>query len=215
MSINSSATKRKPDSRSQRTRDALGDALITLMHEKPFDTITVQDVLDLAEVSRSTFYTHFRDKDDLFLSDADDFFQHMANLLTARGEASNRVAPVREMFAHVAEIGDFHNALAASGKLQDAMELAEEHFARGIEQRLAKLSPAHAKPSASRAALAHGFAGAMLSMMSWWLSHDKPSSPAEMDEAFHQLVWAGVNGVEKPAENKRGLASNANGSSVV
>lgn len=143
MSTKSSETKRKPDIRSQRTRDALGDALITLMHEKPFDSITVQDVLDLAEVSRSTFYTHFRDKDDLFLSDADDFFQHMANLLTACGELSNRVAPVREMFAHVAEIGDFHDALAASGKLQDAMELVEEHFARGIEQRLAKLSPAH------------------------------------------------------------------------
>jgi AcrR family transcriptional regulator len=195
MSINSSETKRKPDSRSQRTRDALGDALITLMHEKPFDSITVQDVLDLAEVSRSTFYTHFRDKDDLFLSDADDFFQHMANLLTARGELSNRVAPVREMFAHVAEIGEFYKAMMESGNFQQAMELGQEHFARGIEQRLAKLSPAHAKPSASRAALAHAFAGAMFSMMSWWLAHDKPSSPAEMDRAFHLMVWAGVNGM--------------------
>lgn len=188
-------SKRKPDRRIQRTRDVLGDALITLMHEKPFDTITVQDVLDLAEVSRSTFYTHFRDKDDLFLSDADDFFEHMSNLLAMRAEASNRVAPVREMFAHVAEIGEFHEVLAASGKLQDAMELAQGHFARGIEQRLAKLSPAHSQPSASRAALAHAFAGAMLSMMSWWLDHGKPSSPMEMDEAFHQMVWAGVNGV--------------------
>ncbi len=55
MSIKSAADSpaRKPDRRAQRTRDALGDALITLMREKPFDTITVQDVLDLAGVSRS------------------------------------------------------------------------------------------------------------------------------------------------------------------
>lgn len=185
-------SKRKPDQRSKRTRDALGDALITLMHEKPFDTITVQDVLDLADVSRSTFYSHFRDKDDLFLSDADDFFQHMANLLTMRGETSNRVAPVREMFEHVGSLGKLYDTMVASGNFQEAMQLAQEHFARGIEQRLAKLSLAHAQASPGRTALAHGFAGAMLSMMSWWLSHNQPSSPAEMDEAFHKMVWAGV-----------------------
>lgn len=196
--MKSSESRRKTDRRTKRTRDVLGDALITLMHEKPFDTITVQDVLDLAEVSRSTFYTHFRDKDDLFLSDADDFFQHMANLLTMSGEVSNRVAPVREMFAHVAEIGEFYNAMVESGNFQEAMELGQEHFARGIEQRLSQLSPLHDKPSSSRAALAHAFAGAMFSMMSWWLDHDKPSSPAEMDEAFHQMVWAGVTGTPSP-----------------
>jgi AcrR family transcriptional regulator len=195
MSEKTTESARKTDRRIQRTRDALGDALITLMHEKPFDTITVQDVLDLAEVSRSTFYTHFRDKDDLFLSDADEFFGHMANLLTNRGEVSRRVAPVREMFTHVGDLGKFRDALVASGKYQDAMELAQEHFARGIEQRLASLSPAHATASASRAALAYAFAGAMFSLMSWWLDHDKPSTPAQMDEVFHQMVWAGVNGM--------------------
>jgi len=194
MSEKATDSPRKIDRRVQRTRDALGDALITLMHEKPFDTITVQDVLDLAEVSRSTFYTHFRDKDDLFLSDADDFFQHMANLLTFSGEVSNRVAPVREMFAHVGDLGEFYDAMVASGNFQEAMELAQEHFARGIEQRLAKLSPVHAQASASRSALAYAFAGAMLSLMSWWLDHGKPTSPAQMDDDFHQMVWAGVNG---------------------
>ncbi len=188
MSEKAAGPTRKIDRRIQRTRDALGDALLKLMHDQPFDTITVQDVLNQAGVSRSTFYTHFRDKDDLFLSDADEFFQHMANLLTMRHEASQRVAPVREMFAHVAELGALYDALVASGKMQDALELAEEHFARGIEQRLANLAPAHGQ----RAALARAFAGAMLSLMAWWLEHGKPVSPAQMDELFHQMVWAGV-----------------------
>lgn len=197
MSEKSSSSTRKPDRRVQRTRDVLGDALITLMHEKSFDTITVQDVLDLAGVSRSTFYMHFRDKDDLFLSDADDFFQHMANLLTMCGEASNRVAPVREMFEHVGSLGVFYDTMVASGNFQDAMELAHEHFARGIEQRLNQLSPAPVTASVSRAAQAHAFAGAMISLMSWWLDHGKPASPAQMDEDFHQMVWAGVGGMAR------------------
>ena len=64
---------KKTDARVRRTRDALGDALVALMQEKPFDTITVQDVLDRAHVGRSTFYSHYSDKDDLLMSDVDDF----------------------------------------------------------------------------------------------------------------------------------------------
>src|SRR5208337_4703375 len=84
----------KLDRRVRRTRDALGDALLTLMQEKPFESIIVQHVLDRAGVGRSTFYAHYRDKDDLFLSDLEDFLEGMSTLLLRRREASNRVAPV-------------------------------------------------------------------------------------------------------------------------
>jgi AcrR family transcriptional regulator len=61
----------------RRTRDALGDALVALITERPFDAITVQDVLDRAGVSRSTFYTHYRDKNDLLLSDVEEFWDRL------------------------------------------------------------------------------------------------------------------------------------------
>ena len=134
--------KRTTDRRVRHTRDALGDALVAIMHEKPFDDITVQHVLDRAGVGRSTFYTHFRDKDDLFLSDVEDFLEAMAFALSHRGEVSNRVAPVREMFAHVAEWHEFSKILIAEGKFRDFVELGQGYFARGIEQRLAELPKA-------------------------------------------------------------------------
>src|SRR5689334_7156318 len=73
---------KKTDRRILRTRDRLGDALIALIQEKPFDQVTVQEVLDRAGVGRSTFYLHYRDKDDLFLSDAEDFLDAMAMALS-------------------------------------------------------------------------------------------------------------------------------------
>src|SRR4051812_40427414 len=79
-STGNKAEKSKPDVRTERTREALGDAIIELMQQKPFEEITVQQVLDRAGVSRSTFYVHYRDKDDLFLSDVEDFWQLMANI---------------------------------------------------------------------------------------------------------------------------------------
>src|SRR5262249_46814032 len=71
VSGKTSPRSRPPDPRAVRTRNRLGGALIALIQEKPFDDVTVQEVLERAGVSRSTFYEHFRDKDDLFLSDAE------------------------------------------------------------------------------------------------------------------------------------------------
>ena len=64
----------KTDRRILRTRDALGDALVALIREKNFAQITVQEVLDRAGVGRATFYAHYRDKEDLFMSDVEEFF---------------------------------------------------------------------------------------------------------------------------------------------
>jgi len=126
------AAPRRLDPRARKTRDALGDALVQLVHEKPFDAITVHEVLERAGVARSTFYAHFRDKDDLFLSDADEFFESLSMRLSRSGERSRRVAPVRELLAHVGEMRAFHAALVSSGKLHDLMELLRAHLARGI-----------------------------------------------------------------------------------
>lgn len=183
----------KLDRRVRRTRDVLGDALVELMHEKPFQTITVQQVLDRAHVGRATFYAHYSDKNDLFLSDVEDFFEGMAFLLARRGEASNRVAPVREFFAHLAEWHEFHAALVASGKIRDVWELGRGYFARAIEERLSALLSASPIISTRRTALAYAFSGALLSLLSWWLDSGMPASPEQMDKLYHQMVWSGVS----------------------
>ena len=181
---------RKTDRRVRRTRDVLGDALVELIREKPFDEITVQQVLDRAGVSRSTFYAHYRDKNDLFLGDVEDFFEMMATHLTRSGEVSNRVAPVRELFGHISQVRDFYAALVAAGLIHDTMELGQGHFARGIEQRLSALCPTGKGLSTQRSAVAYALAGALLSLLSWWIDHGMRTSPAEMDDIYHRMVWS-------------------------
>jgi AcrR family transcriptional regulator len=185
-------SKKKLDARVQRTRDALGDALIALMQEKPFDTITVQDVLDRAHVSRSTFYTHYSDKDDLLMSDAEEFFEALSMALSQHGDKSDRVFPVREFFAHLSDVQPFFKALVKSGKYHENMELARGHFARGIERRLAELPRGKNIPANQLPAIAFAHAGALLSLLSWWLDRGMRESPAEMDELFHRIVWNGL-----------------------
>jgi len=174
----------KVDRRVRRTRDSLGDALRALVEEKPFDDITVQEVLDRAGVSRSAFYEHYKDKEDLFLSDCDDFFEWMATWLQRTGDTSGRVAPVRELFAHVADVRSFFEALQASGRAQDILELGQAHFARGIEERLAS----RGGPLEGRAARSQALAGALLALLPWWVQRGMKETPAEMDGLFHRMV---------------------------
>jgi AcrR family transcriptional regulator len=186
-------SNKKTDARVRRTRDALGDALIELMQEKPFETITVQDVLDRAHVSRSTFYSHYSDKDDLLMSDADEFFEALAMALSARDDKSERVFPVKEFFAHLADAQPFYKALVKSGKLQENMELARGQFARGIERRLSELPHGRSIPAHERSAIAFTHAGALLSLLSWWLDRGMREAPEQMDELFHRMVWTGLS----------------------
>jgi AcrR family transcriptional regulator len=184
--------KKRSDARVRRTRDALGDALVALMQEKPFDTITVQDVLDRAKVGRSTFYSHYSDKEDLLMSDAEEFFESVAMLLSVRGDTSERVFPVKEFLNHIIEAKQFVDALVSSGKFNDNMELARGLFARGIERRLAELPKGQGISPNERPAIAFAHAGALLALLQWWVDRGMKQSPAEMDELFHRLVWKGV-----------------------
>ena len=186
------ATAERADSRVVRTRNALGDAIVELMQKKPFEAITVAELLERARVSRSTFYEHFRDKDDLFLSDADDFFGMMAGYLAHTGEKSNRVAPVQEMLAHVKDMSRYLRAVEESGKLPDIMELGEGHMARSIETRLKGMAPTMNLPAATRALKARALAGAFSALMLGWLRGGMRESPVEIDRIFHALVWNGV-----------------------
>lgn len=185
------ASQRKPDRRVRRTRDTLGDALVGLMHEKRFDDITVQDVLDRAGVGRSTFYVHYRDKEDLFLSDVEEFFEMFSRILTRHGAHAKRLAPVEELFRHIREARDFYLALVQSGKVDDVVALGRGIFARSIEERLQ--AAGIADDPLTRAARAHALAGSLFSLLDWWIDKGMKPDPKEMDAIFHRMAWSGLS----------------------
>ena len=184
--------KQKIDRRIQRTREQLSGALNGLIQEKPFDAISVQEVVKRADVGRSTFYSHYRGKEDLFLSDLDQFLELTATMLVKNNDVSGRVVPLREFFAHVGENRRLYDALVSSGKIHDFHDLGQEHFARSIGERLTAIPEARHVDAARREALAHAFAGALLSLLAWWISHDMPQSPRYMDDIYHRMVWDGI-----------------------
>jgi AcrR family transcriptional regulator len=186
----STGTRESIDQRVVRTRNILGDALVSLILEKPFEQITIKQVLARAGVGRTTFYEHFRNKDDLFKSDVEDFCQMMAGLLTRTGAEPRRIAPVEELFSHLRDFRDFHDALVAAGKADDVRELATHSFARSIEERLQGAGVE--MEQADLTATAQLLAGGLLSLLDWWIREGMTFPPTEMDALFHRTLWNGL-----------------------
>ena len=184
--------RRKIDERVRRTHERLGSALVALIQEKSIDDVTVQEVLDRASVGRSTFYLHFRDKDDLLLSQLEKFLEIMSTTLSVRKEKSQRVVPVAEMFAHIGSQNKMYRALADCGRLNDFFDLAQGYFARGIERRLVESERLPKLPQRELAARASALAGSLLSLLRWWLDRGAKETPRAMDELFHRMVWSGL-----------------------
>ena len=178
----------------RRTRWLLREALLALVTEKGYDRVTVQDVLDRADLSRATFYAHFRDKEDLLVSGFADLRETMRGAMAAfaRGEGAppgDGLAGTRALFEHVAEHRRLHRALVRSraGTVvlrrvrEELVALAREHFEDMIATR-------GAVPVVPVEVMAEHAVGALLGVVTWWLDHDTPYSVDEMAAMFERLT---------------------------
>ncbi|MEO6392545.1 MAG: TetR/AcrR family transcriptional regulator [Pyrinomonadaceae bacterium] len=182
----------KIDRRAGRTQDALRKALIGLILEKRYDSITVQDIIDRANVGRSTFYAHFKDQDDLFLRDIERVLNQVAQHIDWSNVSEPHCVPIRELFTHVQDFERFFKALARSRKVDWFYRNGRRILAQCLETSLTKALVAGTRPGVPIPIIANYLAGSMLDMLRWWVDHDMPESPERMDQVFHELVLPGV-----------------------
>jgi AcrR family transcriptional regulator len=180
------ASKRETDPRVDQSTAALGSALVALMHERAFDAITVQDVLDRAGVSRSTFYAHFSNKQDLFLSDYERLLAHLDQGADTLG--AQRLLPVAELVAHFAEVPAFVATVRDSGQMETVWQLMSAQFARTIARRAVTLGLGNGRSAAAQRAAAVFCAGALMELIRWWLEQIDRPPPPELDRQFHEMA---------------------------
>lgn len=99
------------DRRTRRTRRNLSDALVVLVLERGFSSLTVEDITERADVGRATFYSHFRDREDLFARVTADLLEELTERLApvvSDSYVGFTGKPVLEMLRHARERRDVY-----------------------------------------------------------------------------------------------------------
>ena len=176
----------QPDRRVQRSRELLTTALTELLLEQRYDLISVRDIITRARVSRSTFYLHFQDKDDLLASS----FTHMLGELARQSPTANdgRILPALELFRHVQAHRALYESVVGGRGLEVLFKAGRDYWGKTIEQ----TAPANSSPTIPLPIVITYVTGAFLNLLKWWLDNRLPYPPERMAAIFEELVMPGV-----------------------
>lgn len=180
----------KTDRRVERTRRAIHESLLSLMLEMRYDEITVQHILDRANVGRSTFYTHYRDKDEILVAAVEDLHAMLAAAHDAakssRSATENVIAFSRAMFDHAAEYKKVYRALVAARIWPRVRQDIQDVLAGLIRSDVKKLRTERSPIPLDL--LVHHLAATFMSVLAWTLENRSSIAPSEADALYRALV---------------------------
>jgi len=184
------------DRRVQRTRRLLQEALIELIRERGYDAITIQDIVDRANVGRTTFYLHYNSKDELFIS------CHEAILSEfrigplhpfSREELLSPEAPpgMTSAYRHLEDArASLYSILHGRDSLLILRRIRDWNAQR-IESSL-RAAFTEAESAVPFDVLASYLAGAQIALIQWWLEKRRPHPLEDLAQTFHRLQRAAI-----------------------
>jgi AcrR family transcriptional regulator len=192
------ATRKPEDRRVRRTRSLLQDALTSLMIEKGYEAITVQEIIDRANVGRATFYAHFADKRTLLGSRLEDLREvllaRQRDALRTPGRRGNDITFSRAMLEHAADGLPLWKALAGAESGAFVLKRLHDMLADLARNDLSAMGMT--RQSAQREMLTQQITGAFMAVLAWWLDAGARMPVEEVDDAFRRVVLHGLAGFD-------------------
>ena len=178
------------DRRQKRTRNAIFSAFSELLSQKSFSKITVQDIIDAADVGRTTFYAHFETKDDLVREMCAEIFDHVifdgikAEHCHYYGISHGEP---QDIIPHIL----FHvrsNQKNIIGILScESGELFLRYFKQYISEVFSSWiveTPETQEKQVPRDFLIDHVSSSFVNMVQWWIKNDMEQSPEELTAYF-------------------------------
>jgi len=174
------------DLRVRRTNKFLWEALMSLLTERDFESITVAAICERAMVHRTTFYKHYEDKHGLLFTGIQDelnaLFEEFDSAVDKPLEVDKEpdmMARFVTLFEHVLKHERFYRLMFTGDGFSKFSTLLRKSLADRFERRLRREGKQTSLPIALNAQL---HASAMVTMIAWWLENDCPYTPVEMTE---------------------------------
>jgi len=177
------------DRRVQRTKTSLRDALIRLAREKSYDSIAVKEILDRANVGRSTFYTHFGSKDELLESG----IHEMLRSMHGRPRCGGALEQVIAFSLPILEYVDEHRRADGPSMPREGRFVMHEHLRNVLTNLIAEdvataMGRRQSAPPVPTDLVARHVASTFVLVLDWWVESEAALTPADADALFRALV---------------------------
>jgi AcrR family transcriptional regulator len=167
---------------------------MSLILRKGYEAITIQDIIDEADVGRSTFYGHYTGKVDLLRSGFQTLRAQLADTQrTARAKADgSQDQPLGfslAMFEHASQYADIYRALVGGrGGVVAVNEI------RQVLSELVRKEPSAGQDdrAVSRELVVQFVVGTFLTVLTWWLERKPGLAPPQVDAMFRRLAISGI-----------------------
>ncbi len=165
------------DRRQRKTRKAIFDAFTTLLEGKTYSSITVQDIIDEADISRSTFYAHFETKDELLKALSTEIFEHVFSENISRekthdfsGTASNFREEITHLLYHLKDSGRYVRRILSCDSGEIFMNYFKEYLEKAFGKELDKVETDIPKDY-----ILNHMVCDFAETVRWWMRNDKYS----------------------------------------
>jgi AcrR family transcriptional regulator len=182
----------REDRRSLRTKRSLDEALLELLRERPFETISVADIAEKANVGRSTFYSHYQDKEDLFTANFARLFKSLGSQLRIDVGADEEMLPLHGFCTHITESAPLVKALHRSRRIGGLYRRWSAMLAESLQGELERQLSPGALMETSAEALSYLLAHQVLGLVRWWVERGMEESPETISRTFHLVVRRGL-----------------------
>lgn len=180
------------DRRQQKTRTAIYRAFTTLLDRQNFHSITVQDIIDEANIGRSTFYAHFETKEELVKSLCRELFDHIIGTAMDKQDTHGLYACTNaphSVICHILQhLQENDNNILILLSCESS-PIFMSYFKSGMEELVrSQLLGDTALPGVPREFLVNHIAGSFVEMVQWWLDGGRKETPQTLDGYFRAVM---------------------------
>jgi len=181
----------------RRTRKQLEQAVFELLLEKGYDAITIQDIVDRADVGRGTFYLHFHDKEETVwslvkqsLQDTDLLAHQIVNQDPSKATLQTALV---NMFNYVENNRDLFRIMLGSQGNAVITQKVQDWLAADIEKEVRETNPTQPAEKVPLTISAQILTGAITRLAIWWLETPNGYAAEEMADMAYQILTNGFN----------------------
>lgn len=182
------------DRRQKKTRAAIFHAFISLLSEKSYTRITVQEIIDRADVGRTTFYAHFETKDHLLKALCEELFGHIISSALdcthTHGLYSDKSAPNSvfcHLLQHLQENDNNILGLLSCESSEIFLRYFKDSLNELIQTQFINQNPNY-NTDIPQDFLINHISGSFVEMVLWWIKGKMRQTPEELDKYFRSVI---------------------------